>query len=156
MIKSLIFDFSMVLLLPKDKEYSDSLNKLHRDLSVNQEYNFLDHFELNEELVNYLTKIKDKVELYIFTTETIQESPEVAPVLEKLFLEIFSALRLNLSKKDPLAYKTIIQKIHKKPEEVLFIDDTLSNVEAAREADLKTLHYQSNKQLFEKLNQLDI
>jgi hypothetical protein len=35
MIKAIVSDFSRVLLFPKDKNYQDSLNALHKQLSQN-------------------------------------------------------------------------------------------------------------------------
>lgn len=154
MIKALLFDFSRVLLLPKDEKYLDSLNKLHNDLSKDSKYNFFEHFKLNTELFGYLENIKDKYALYLFTTETIQESPEIAPVVNQLFQEVFSALKLNLSKNDPSSYKEIINKVRLLPMEVVFVDDLQSNIEAAKQAGLRTIHYKSNNQLFVALKEI--
>ena len=72
MIKTLLFDFSRVLLHPTDKTYKGSLNNLHRELKDNESYYLFNYFELNQELLDYLKTVKNKFELCIFTTDIIQ------------------------------------------------------------------------------------
>ncbi len=148
----LLFDFSRVLLFPKDKDYQGSLNEKHRMLSEQSDYQLFDHFELNLELLAYLDKIKTKYNLYIFTTETIQDDPNIQKVISPIFKDIFSAIKLGLSKKDPEAYKRIAQQITSNPEEILFIDDSPENIEAAKTAGLQTLLYKNNNQIYQRLS----
>ena len=152
MIKAIICDFSRVLLFPKDKNYTGSLNELHRKKAVIDNYNLHHHFQLNTELIEYLQNVKTKQDLYLFTSETIQEAPELQPVLKETFIQIFSAIKLGISKKDPRAYKNITENINLSPHEVLFIDDTKENITAAKEAGLNVILYTDNKQLFLDLN----
>lgn len=91
MIEALISDFSRVLLFPKDMSYKGGLNRLHREASADPRYRLLDTFELNVELLEYYQSVKEKVRLCIFTTETIQDSPELAPKLRPIFEKIYSA-----------------------------------------------------------------
>ena len=77
MITAIIFDFSRVLLFPKDKNYKGKLNALHRELSKKPDYDVLENFEFNDELLSYLDKIKNKIDLYVFTTGIIQDSPKI-------------------------------------------------------------------------------
>lgn len=154
MISALLLDFSRVLLHPKDKTYQESLNGLHAKLSKDPVYKFLDYFELNQELLQFLKNLKGKYNLSIFTSETIQEAPEIQDDLKEIFENIYSALKLGVSKQDPNAYKIIAKQLQKEENQILFIDDSLINLEAAKGAGLKTLHYTSNQDLFSKLNQL--
>jgi HAD superfamily hydrolase (TIGR01509 family) len=155
MNKVLLFDFSRVLLFAKDKTYTDDLNPLHKKLSSeDSNYNFLDYFELNEELLKFLETVKDKFNLYIFTSGSIQNAKEISSQLEKIFIKTFSAEELGVSKKDPNAYSLVVQKIGVTPEEVLFIDDSQTNIEAASSADLNTFLYKDNLSLITTINSL--
>lgn len=149
MITTLIFDFSRVLLFPKDPSYKDELNVLHKSLAREIHYSFLDHFELNEPLLKYLDSIKEKKQLYIFTSGSIQNAPEIRPRIDSIFRQVFSAEEIGHKKKEPEAYNVIMTAIGKKPEEILFIDDSVDNLVAAKIAHLNTLHYQD----FEKFRQ---
>ncbi len=101
MITTLLFDFSRVLLFPKNSEYQGMLNPLHAGNFTKSDYHFFDYFELNEELLGYLEKIKDKFGLNIFTTGNIQNAPEVRERINPIFKRVFAAGEMGVSKKDP-------------------------------------------------------
>lgn len=151
MIKAIIFDFSRVVLHPKDKSYKNGLNELHSKLKVNPDYSLSNHFELNKELLDYLSKLKNHYPLYIFTKDYIQEEPELKPHLDKIFIQVFSAHKLGLSKEDTNTFKKLANEIKTKPEEILFIDDLAKNVKAAKKAGLKGIQFLSSEQLFKEL-----
>jgi FMN phosphatase YigB (HAD superfamily) len=147
MIKALMTDFSRVLLFPKDKSYSGSLNGLHRDLSSQANYKLLDSFELNTELLEYYKSLAAKLELYVFTSESIQDSPELQPFIKSVFKETFSAMKMEVDKKDENAYKKLVATVNLDPAEIVYIDDSEVNVEAAKKAGLQTILFKDNESL---------
>lgn len=151
MIHILISDVSKVLLFPKDKNYQGSLNNLHKELSKNEDYKFFDHFELNLELLNFYKSLKNKVDLYIFTSETIQETPTLQEYFVPVFTKIFSALKMNISKKDPEAYEAIIKELNLNSDEIIYIDDNLENIKAAQKSGINVIQYLNNKQTIEEI-----
>lgn len=148
MIKALISDVSRVLLFPKDKNYQGSLNGLHKDTLGRPSYKFFDYFELNVELLNYYKSLQNKLDLYIFTSESIQDAPELQPHWNGVFTKIFSALKMNTNKKDPNAYRMLITDINLKPEEVIYIDDNAENIQAASSVGLQTIQYLDNQSCY--------
>ncbi len=146
MIKALITDFSRVLLSPTDENYAEGLNALHKKLSVQGDYDFWKHFRLNQDLLAFYKTLAGLVELYVFTTETIQEHPALQPKMAGIFKAIFSAARLGLKKNDPRAYEAIAKKINLKPGEILYIDDKQSNLDVAQKTGMVVIRYQSNGQ----------
>ncbi len=150
-ISTIISDLGAVLLFPKDKNYTGKLNPLRDKLAQNPDFKFLDHFELNEELLDYLGKLKESYDFYIITEGTIQNAPEIKGKLDEIFERIFSAKEMGSSKKDPESYKLIVEGLGKKVEEVLYVDDSESNLEAARKAGLKTVRYESNEQVMKEI-----
>lgn len=157
-IKTLLFDFSRVLLHPTDKQslpsgedknYSGSLNNLHRELKDNESYYLFNYFELNDELLEFLKSLKGKFEMCIFTTDIIQNDPLIREKIDPIFKKIYSANELGISKKDPESYKFIAKDLNKKPEEIFFTDDTESNLDAAERAGLETHLYLGNKELID-------
>lgn len=151
MTNTLLFDLARVFLFTKDKSYKGELNSLHRTLSGKPDYKFSDYFYFNEELFGITEKLKLKTELYMFTSGTIQEVPDVQYKINGFFKEVFSAEKLGLSKKDPNAYLEIVAKIGKPQEDIVFIDDARENILAAQEANLKTILYGGNFQLIQEL-----
>lgn len=151
MITTILFDFSRTLLFVKDPDYGGRLNDLYRSIITNKKYDFFDYFVLNEKLLDFIRSIKDKYTLAIYTTDIIQNDPALTNILNNHFSYVFSANEMDLTKKDPQGYLLIAKKLNKKPEEILFIDDQLINLEAAQKANLQTLQFISNEQIFKEL-----
>ncbi len=152
MVKAIITDFSRVLLFPKDRSYSGSLNGLHRELSQKTDYNILEHFELNMDLLRYYESLKNKVKLYIFTSETIQDDPAFQSFIQSVFEGVYSAVKLNIKKKESDAYKVLASELKINPNEILYIDDTEANNLAANEAGLKVILYKNNEQTIQEID----
>lgn len=153
MITNILFDFSRVILFPKDENYKGMLNDLYRKI-IEEKSPFLSYFKFNEELLDFLKPLKEKYHLSIYTTDIIQKDPEVKKILDPIFEEIFAANDLGISKKDPQGYLVIASKLNVKPEQILFIDDGEINIQAAKQAGLQTIRYLSNEQLFNCLESM--
>lgn len=154
MIKAIVFDFSRVLLFPNDTTYAGSLNERHREYSANVDYSLLDYFSLNLELLDHIKNMRQKPDLYIFTSETIQDDPSLKPFIEPVFKDVFSASKLGVDKKTPSAYKILTEKIGLAPEQILFVDDTYTNIEAAESAGLKAIHYSNYEQCIQLIDRI--
>jgi len=151
MIKAYVFDLSRTLLFPKDKDYKGELNKLYRELLNTPNFDFSEHFYLDEETLNYLRSLKVKCDLYIFTSGTIQNAPEIKPRLGEIFKKIFSAEEMGLSKKGVEAYKKLAGELKVQPYELLYVDDSEANIKAARSAGLNTVLFTDFMNLRKKL-----
>lgn len=142
MITTILSDFSHVILNQKDKNYTGTLNALHAKLSGKvTDYLFFDYFEFNNEILNVYRKMKTKYFMNIFTTGTIQNRPEVRLVIDSIFENIYSAIDFNLDKKQLDAYLFIANKLNRNPTEILFVDDQIENINAAKQAGLHTIQY---------------
>lgn len=150
MIKALVTDFSRVLLFPFDETYAGGLNSLNNQLlETEPDYDFWKHFTLNEELLKYY----DTLDLpsYIFTSENIQEHPSVETRLSRVFRRIFSAKRLDVSKTDEKAYRTIANELGIEPSEIVYVDDNKNNIDAAKKAGCLTIHFESNNDVIGRI-----
>lgn len=155
MITTILSDFSRVILNPKDKNYRGTLNGLHKELlEENIEYSFFDYFEFNRDILNLYMQLKSKYSVNIFTTGTIQNRIEVKKEIDQIFEKIFAAGELGLSKKDPDAYLFIANKLKKKPEEIVFIDDQKENIDSAKNAGLETILYLDFDELSKEMNRI--
>lgn len=154
--KAIIFDFSRVFLFPKDPDYAGSLNAKNKELieKYGSGYKFLEHFRLNEELLELSKKLSETYQLYIFTTDNIQDNSEIKPTLDKIFTKIFKAKELEVMKSESRAYELIAETLCLKSNEIIYIDDTLENIDAAKKAGLNAIHYKDNEQLFDVLNKI--
>lgn len=61
---------------------------------------------------------------------------------DQLFTKSYFSFDLHLSKPDPEIFEFVLYQHRLKPAETLFIDDTLTHIEAARSLGLKTIHLQ--------------
>lgn len=154
MLKAILSDFSKVLLFPKDPNYDGSLNGRHLELLEKGDYDFWQYFVLNEELLNFYRELPHKIDIFVFTTKHIQEHPPLKAKLNNLFKKIYIAKELGLSKNDPEAFKALVKDINLEPENILYIDDNQENTDAASQAGLQTIVYESNDQTINHIRTL--
>ncbi len=64
-----------------------------------------------------------------------------------LFDEIVVSGEVKLTKPDPAIFRLLLQRIGRTVQECLFIDDSLHNIEAARDLGFATIHFTSPAQL---------
>jgi len=69
----------------------------------------------------------------------------------KLFHHTFYSYQLNLIKPDKDIFLVLLKKLQVKPQECLFIDDSIKNIEAARGLGMKTIQFISAKELRKSL-----
>lgn len=155
MIKTLLFDFMGVISNPQIQNYSDAVTTVHKEIFPKDPYYFINHYELNQELLEYIKTKNNKFELAIYTSMVLSTETELNKKLAPIFSKIFSAAELGLEKKDPRSYEAIIKSLNKNPDEVLFIDDTRSNLEAAKEAGLITHMFTDNSEIIKYINSLN-
>ena len=58
----------------------------------------------------------------------------------------------GFGKPDPRFFRALCEALDEKPENVLFVDDTLRHILAAKDCGLQTLHFDSKKVLSEEIN----
>lgn len=155
--KVILCDFSRTLCHPTDEGYGGGLNDLDKRLTAAQgSYNFFDHFKLNDQLLAAIKDLRGKygIKAYIFTTDIIQEKPGVKQITNPVFDGTYIANQLGVSKSEPSAYEQLAQILDIEPDEIVFIDDSSPNLEAARSAGLQTVSYRDNKQALKDLEEI--
>lgn len=83
------------------------------------------------------------------------------PVRERYALfDVFDAYvissEVKMAKPDPRIFTLLLEKIGRRAEECLFIDDAEKNIAVARELNFQTIHFQSPEQLARELRALGI
>src|SRR3989338_6206622 len=133
MITTILSDFARVIIKPKDKSYTGALNSMHRDLveKLGKQYNVFDYFEINTKLLDFYKTLKPRFSVNMFTKGSLQNHPMLKSQLESVFENIFSAQSLGLNKGEVSAYLSVAEKLHTKPECIVYLDDQVKNMEAA-------------------------
>lgn len=153
MKKTLITDFSRVLLFSKDKNYEGGLNDLYRKI-IDDDSKFFEYFELNNDLLSYYKSLKNKLDLFLFTSEIIQQAPPLQKHLKPIFKGIYSALKMNTNKKEERAYHLLIKELGLAADETIYVDDLTNNIVPASKAGLYTIQYKNNEDLIKKIDNL--
>lgn len=89
-------------------------------------------------------------------------SAETFPIVHKkypffdLFDDIILSGAVKLLKPDPIIFRLTLDRIKRKPEECLLIDDSPANIASARELGLATVQFQSSLQLEQELRLLNL
>ena len=150
----ILMDLGKVLLYSKE-ELSGKMNPRHKDLldKEGDNYPFYDYFGVNDKLLQLLASLKDKLRIYMLTEGTIQNHPPLRERLETAFDfdNIFSAGTLGLDKKKPVAYEHVVQKLGVEPSDIVFIDDSLDNLDAASQVGLQVIQSKSEDQVISDL-----
>lgn len=154
MINTIIFDFAGVILNPPSQEVVEGIPELHKEMFPKDPYYFANHFEINDALLDFLKTKKERFDLVIFTSMMLKDEPELRKKIDPIFSKIYTAPEIQMRKNNINAYKFILKDLNINPDEALFIDDSLDNLEAAKSAGLKTLFYQNNQEVFDLINSL--
>ena len=132
------------------------------DLPLNSFKAFGDEFwggdRLDKKLVDFIRDLQGK-----FTTALLSNAwDDLRPLLvnfwkiDGIFDHIFISAELLMAKPDPAIYQYVIHEIGGDPSTMVFVDDFIENVIAAREAGLNAIHFRSRDQaLIELAEYLD-
>ena len=70
----------------------------------------------------------------------------------RLFDKVFNSYHLGKCKKDPSLFEAVLEKMNFRPEQSLFVDDSLDNIERAPNRGLHTIHYQDKDSFLERIH----
>jgi FMN phosphatase YigB (HAD superfamily) len=145
MIKAIVFDFYKVFV---DNDEGSYIGGLSDKVVV------LEHFALNEGLLEFAKKLSQRYQLFIFTTGFIHNEIEIHHKISKIFTYAYNINEIGHTKNEPEAYTTLASLMNIKPEEIVFIDDSQENVDAAKKAGCTAIRFQTNEQIINDLELL--
>ena len=109
--------------------------------------------------VQYLNALAEKYDLYILSNNnpvSMQRCHEVFTLsgldYKKVFKREFISYQMKLLKPGQAIYKEVIRQIGLPADQLLFIDDSLANVQAAESAGIPSMHYMQGTNLKSQLN----
>lgn len=98
--------------------------------------------------VEMLKRLAVKYELYMLSNNngiSMKKSEKIfhdaGIPMDSIFRKRFLSYQMKLLKPSPFIYRTALADIGRKASEVLFVDDSAANVEAAKSVGMNALHY---------------
>ena len=113
--------------------------------------------ELNNELFNLITKLKQDYKIAMLT-----DAPQLHSIInkKKCLYESFEpciiSCEVGLVKPAREIYELVLKELKCEPSECLFIDDNEANIETAKDMGFHTILFRDNKQFLEELNKHNI
>ena len=109
--------------------------------------------------IDILKKLKEKgYPLYGLSNWSAETFPYARAKYD--FFELFDDMVISglvgYVKPEPEIYQLMFEKIGRPPQECLFIDDSLANIQQAQKMGTKTIHYASTEQLAGELKSLKL
>ena len=144
------------------KSMADVFNEICKTKGLNLSINELCIFykeayqrnkELNKEIIELIKKLKKKFKVVCFTdTNNLHFEAHQEQGILDLFDKKFGSHQIGMRKNNPEAFKVILKKLNVGPDQVLFIDDNIKNIENAKSLGINTIHFEDNVQLIKDLN----
>ncbi len=107
-----------------------------------------------QENYDYISKLKDKYNLYILSNLTKESYEYVQSVvnLDDVFIGGVYSFMVGYRKPDKKIYEIILEKYHLNKEKTIFFDDKERNVKAASELGIRAVVFKSIKDIEENIN----
>lgn len=109
----------------------------------------LKRFTIRRDVLKIISELRDMgIKVYILSDQTnwLDELNEKEGFYSA-FDGIFNSYHMGKGKRDPSVFMDICSELRIEPQEALFIDDNLKNIERARKMGLRTIHFRSISQL---------
>ncbi|QEH40006.1 HAD family phosphatase [Chitinophaga sp. XS-30] len=103
--------------------------------------------QLRQHYSLYLLSNTNAIHLAAFNA--ILEKSRGIPSLDEFFDKSYYSHQIGYRKPEKEAYQVILDENNLQPAETLFIDDTLPNVEAARELGIRAIHLQAPRTILD-------
>ncbi len=110
--------------------------------------NFVDEFflgdEVDREMINYIQSLRPRYKTVMLSNawnnlrKVLVNRWKIAPAFD----EIFISAEMGLAKPDPKIFEMVLTKLGVAPEECVFVDDFIQNIEAARKLGMHAIHFQ--------------
>ena len=112
--------------------------------------------DVNWELLGYIKKLHPtyKVGLLSNAWDDLRQTMHTRWDIDGLFDELIISAEVGIVKPDPRIFHLALERLSVQPAESVFIDDILTNVEAARQEGLVAIHFQDTRQTLADLQVL--
>lgn len=115
------------------------------------------HTEPNHTVISIIKNLKKNYKIIVFTN--VSENAEKIRIKKGIYnyfdIKLISCTE-GMKKPNKDFYRLLIERSNLKPNELIFIDDSETNVLVAKKLGLYTIHFQNSRQLKEDLKKLGV
>ena len=139
--------------LNKAYQFKEDVTDQHTDEAWNKML-----LDIPMERINLLRSLRKKYPLYLLSNTNFIHIEKVNEILESqtgvknlkdLFDKIYYSFEMNMRKPDLEIFEFVLNDNNLDPEETLFIDDNLHNIQGAAQLNIQTLHVTGPDILFD-------
>ena len=114
--------------------------------------------KINEKVLDIVKKLKQNNYKVVIFANTIKDKAYIREQSGHFsyFDEIFLSCNIGLRKPDPNVFFFLMDKLEKKPEFIVFVDDKIRNVMAAKRLGIKSILFRNAGELEKKLEKYNI
>lgn len=108
--------------------------------------------QLDESYLEFLKEYFPGLPIVVLTNGTTRLNSDLAKLgIRDRFFKIFNSAEIGFCKPNPKIFEHVLQQLNCLPSEILFVDDSLSHVQAAQELGFHIHHYTSIEKLSESV-----
>ena len=103
---------------------------------------------LDTYLVSFIESLRGEYETALLSNawDNLRQLMKDVWKIDQVFDHFFISAEMGLAKPDPEIFQVAIETLKQDPSELIFIDDFIENVEAARKAGLNAIHFRNREQ----------
>ncbi len=133
------------------KELSNSKDPLIHDF-------FKSKINIDDSVFATIRQLREKnIKMGILSNTALPMHSAVEELIDISYFDfLFLSYEIGMEKPDDAIFEHVIEKIPHAREEILFVDDRLSNVNAAKNFGMKAIHFMNTVHMVEDLNDLEI
>ncbi|NCS71096.1 MAG: HAD family phosphatase [Candidatus Aenigmarchaeota archaeon] len=117
---------------------------------------WLNNWKLDSSMVKFAKKLKPKYKLIMLSNVDFDSAKKSEEIGLNFFDHKFRSFELGIVKPERKIYEHVLKKIKAKPEECVFIDDKIEDVEAAEKLGIHGIVFKDLKKLKKDLKKLEI
>ena len=108
---------------------------------------FVPGFKRIEDSYKLLDELKGKFKLALLTNSKVGlwDDWESVGKFKEYFKIIVDSTKVHILKPDPRIFQVLLDRLQLKPQECLFVDDGIKNIEAAKKLGFQTVHFTAPK-----------
>jgi len=156
------FDDAFIGKITEDQVWDNFEEQIGESINFDRQeaiYEMCADFKKDEELINYVSKLKEKYGIKLGICSNLEPSSVTSRKLHGIEPEGFNfkiySFEVGFRKPDKRIFEIVIEKSECKPQEIVYLDDQESKLPEAKELGINTSHYKGFDEFQEFIKHLN-